>query len=325
MHTFVTGGTGFVGSFLVDRLLSENYTVDLLVRDPSKYNKTHKNLNVLKGDITDPESLKQLSVNTDVIFHLAGLVAYKKKDRQKMEEVNVQGTKNVVEAYKNKKIKKFIHMSSTCAVGVSFDGKVPLTEDSPYNVRKYDFGYFETKRLAEEYIVEQCQKGLINASIINPSTIYGAGDAEKGSRNVQLKVAKGKFPLYTPGGANIIGVEEVVDCLIKVVKLGKNGERYIIAGENISIKKLFATIARFAGQKEPNILLPNFLLTILGHIGDVFTYFGMSFPVSSENAKVSTLYHWFDSSKAQKELGLSPLPAETYIKRSVDWVVENKL
>ncbi len=325
MHTFVTGGTGFVGSWLVDRLLNDNHRVDLLVRKPELYTKKHPNLNILKGDITDPESLKQLSEKTDVIFHLAGLVAYKKKQRAQMEKVNVQGTKNIVEECKNKNIKKFIHMSSTCAVGVSFDGKTPLTEDSEYNIRKFDFGYFETKRLAEEFVIEQSQKGLINTSIINPSTIYGAGDAEKGSRSVQLKVAKGKFPFYTSGGVNIIGVRDVVDCLIKAVELGKNGERYIITGENISIKKLFTTIAEYSGQKAPSILLPNFVLKVLGVIGDILTLFGKNFPVSSENAKISTFYHWFDSSKAQKELGLSPLPATTYIKESIEWVKENKL
>lgn len=325
MHTFVTGGTGFVGSWLVDRLLKDNHHVDLLVRKPEKYTKKHPNLNVMKGDVTSPDSLQQVDEKTDVIFHLAGLVAYKKKERAQMEKVNVQGTKNIVEICKTKKINKLIHMSSTCAVGVSYDGKNPLTEKSDYNIRKFNFGYFETKRKAEEHVIEQCQKGLLNASIINPSTIYGAGDAEKGSRNVQLKVAQGKFPIYTNGGVNIIGVRDVVDCLIKAVDKGKNGERYIIAGENILIKDLFSTIANYSGQKAPHILLPNWALKTLGLIGDIFTFFGKGFPVSSENAKISTYYHWFDSTKAQKELGLTPLPATTYIKESVDWVIENKL
>ena len=194
-----------------------------------------------------------------------------------------------------------------------------------YNIRKFNFGYFETKRKAEEYVIDQCKQGLIEASLINPSTIYGAGDAKKGSRGVQLKVAKGQFPLYTNGGVNIIGVRDVVDCLIKAVDLGRNGERYIVAGENITIKKLFTTIANYADQKPPHILLPNFVLKFLGFIGDVLTKLGKGFPISGENAKISTFYHWFDSSKAQKEFGLKPQPATTYIKESVDWVLKNKL
>ncbi len=325
MHVFVTGATGFVGSWLVKKLLEQGHNVDVLVRKPSALTLKHPNLNVFKGDITKSSTVEQMKENTDVVYHLAGFIAYRKKDRPMMDKVNVEGTKIVVDTCIKKNIGKLIHMSSTCAVGVSFDGKNPLTEKSKFNIKNLNFGYFETKRLAEEYVLKKCNEGLINATVLNPSTIYGAGDAEKGSRGIQLKVAKGKFPFYPPGGVNIIGIDEVVDCLIKSVKLGKNGERYILSGENITIKSLFESIAEAAGKKKPSIKLPKLLLSIFGSIGDIVTHFGGRFPISGENAKISSLYHWFDSSKAQKEFNFTPKPAKVYIKNSIDWVLANKI
>ncbi len=325
MQTFVTGGTGFVGQWLVKRLLEENHTVYILVRNPKSLSLKHKNLHIIKGDVTNPESLDQIPLSLDVTFHLAGVVGYSKADRQIMEDVNVQGTQNIVNICLKKNVKKLIHMSSVTAVGASFDGQTPLNEESSYNIKHLDLGYFETKRKAEEIVMKACQQNKLNATLLNPSTIYGPGDAEKGSRSVQLKVAKGQFPFYTSGGVSIIGVNDVVDCLLAAIEKGKIGERYILSGENITIKYLLETIADLSGQKRPHIYLPNFLLFLLGILGNIVSAFGKKFPMNSENAKTSTLFHWFDSKKAQQELGLKPQKAEVYLKQSIDWVLENKL
>lgn len=325
MHTFVTGATGFIGQWLVKRLLEDGHKVDVLVRKPHLYNEKHENLTVIKGDITDPKSLEQIKPETDALFHLAGVIAYRKVDRPMMDKVNIEGTQNIIDACINSKVKKLIHMSTVCAVGFSEDGSQPLNEDSPYTISKYNFGYFETKRKAEELVLAATQKGLIKSTILNPSTVYGAGDAEKGSRKIQLKVARGQFPFYTKGGVSIIGVHEVVDCLVKAVGLGRNGERYILAGENITIEQLFKYIAEFSHQKPPSILLPNFVLMTLGQIGSICSKLGISFPVSKENVKISSFYHWFDSSKAQSTFNFEPQKASVYIKESVDWVIQHKL
>jgi dihydroflavonol-4-reductase len=210
------------------------------------------------------------------------------------------------------------------AIGASFDGK-PLNEDSPYNVKHLDLGYFETKHAAENIVREANQTGRVDAVMVNPGTIYGPGDAKKGSRGVQLKVARGKFPFYPPGGVNIVSVEDVVDCTIAAWKRGRSGERYIVGGENLLIRDVFKMIASEAGVEPPSIPLPRPLIFTIGKVGDLLESIGKKGPLNTENAWTSVLYHWFDSSKAQRELGLSPKPASFAIAQSVKWIKENGL
>ena len=145
----------------------------------------------------------------------------------------------------------------------------------------------------------------------------------KGSRGVQLKVAQGRFPFYPPGGVNIIDVEDVAEATISSIENGRNGERYILAGENILIKELFQTIAKISGAKIPRLPLTSSFLHTLGKVGDLLEKFDKKGPVNSETAWTSTLYHWFDSEKAQKELGLKVTPASSAIEKSIAWAKEN--
>ncbi|MEZ0391948.1 MAG: NAD-dependent epimerase/dehydratase family protein, partial [Pseudobdellovibrionaceae bacterium] len=186
-----------------------------------------------------------------------------------------------------------------------------------------DLGYFETKRKAELIVKEACQKNRLDAVILNPSTIYGPGDARKGSRKTQLKVAQGKFKFYTSGGVNVVAVEDAVDGIVSAWKKGRTGERYILSGDNLTIRSLFEMIAKEAGQAPPQILLPGPVLHGIGILGDFMAVLGMKSPISRENAWTSTLFHWFDSSKAQGELDFKPRPAEMAISQSIQWIKEN--
>lgn len=322
MAVLVTGATGFVGSWLVRRLIERGESVCVLHRENSSLEEL-KGLSFRSciGDITDPRSLTQAVQDVDTVFHLAGVVGYTRSQRTLMERVNVQGTENVVAAMRGTG-KKLVYMSSVVAVGASFDGK-PLNEDSPYNVAHLNLGYFETKRRAEEVVIGATRQGEITSVILNPSTIYGAGDAKKGSRKTQLKVAKGQLPFYTSGGVSVVSVHDVVQAVLKARDVGRNGERYILSGENITIKDLFARIATMAGVKPPSIFLPNPVVHALGKMGDVLEKFGRKGPISGENAWTSVLYHWFDHAKATAELDFRPRPAQEALSESVEWMKHN--
>ena len=239
----VTGATGFVGSWVARRLLELNHEVTVLCRDPKKLDPDlfEKCISVV-GDVTDPKSLAKAFKGMDRVYHLAGFVGYSEELRQKMEEVNVQGTQNVIDACKKNKIKELVYMSSVVAIGASFD-PVVLNENSEYTISDLNLGYFETKRAAEKLVVEAHKKGVIEAFILNPSTIYGPGDFKKSSRKAQLKVALGKFPVYTKGGVSVVSIHDVVEATLLVTEKGTPGERYILSGDNITIKQLFDLIA----------------------------------------------------------------------------------
>lgn len=325
MAVLVTGATGFVGTWLVRELVKRGEEVRVLHR-PTSNLLDLDGLPFLSrlGDICDPDSLREAVSGADTVFHLAGVVGYSKAMRKLMYDVNVRGTRNVIEAMQHAPRARLVYMSSVVAIGASFDG-TPLNESSPFNLRHLDLGYFETKREAEELVVDAHRHGRIDCVIVNPSTIYGAADAKKGSRKTQLKVAQGKFPFYTSGGVSIVSVHDVVAAVLKAREVGRSGERYILSGENISIHDLFNRIARIAGCKPPHIYMPNMLVRALGKTGDILEHYGRRGPINTENAWTSILFHWFDHQKATRELGFNPRPAEDALVESVEWMRQNGL
>jgi dihydroflavonol-4-reductase len=326
MKVLVTGATGFLGGWVVRRLLDEGCDVRIIKRPKSSLEEIEGlSLDIVPGDITDAASLIEACRGTDTVFHLAGLIAYTPSQRAAMERVNVEGTANVIRACEINNVRRLVHLSSVVAIGASFDGKVPLNEESPYNIAHLNLGYFETKHKAELLVKQAATAGKIDAVMINPSTIYGPADAKKGSRSSQLKVAQGKFPFYPPGGVSVVSVEDVVDCVVAAWRKGRTGERYIISGENLLIKDAFGIIAREAGVKPPSIGLPRTAIFALGKVGDLLEMIGKKGPLNTENAWTAVLYHWFDSSKAQKEFGLKLKSAEYAISQSIRWSKDNGL
>lgn len=309
----VTGATGFVGSWLTRRLLEEGHTVRVLCRDPKGLDQDlREKCTVVIGDITQPETLIEASRNVNRIYHLAGLVAYSEDQRPAMEKVNVQGTRHVIEACMQNKVSELVYMSSVVAIGASFK-PVVLNEESPYTISDLSLGYFETKRKAEELVVDAHRAGKVKAFILNPSTIYGPGDFKKGSRKMQLKAARGTLPLYTKGGVSVVAIEDVVEGTIRVTEKGRAGERYILSGDNITIKELFDKITREMNSKAPWIRVPTPVVRLMGRVG----------LMSRESSYTSTMYHWFDHAKAKNELGVHFKSSDEAIRASTQWLKDH--
>jgi dihydroflavonol-4-reductase len=320
----ITGANGFVGSWLTRQLAKDGHEIRVLARPTSDLSDLNGvSFSPVTGDVTDYPSLQRAFSDREVVFHLAGLIAYRKSDREKMEQVNVQGTANVIRACHECKVKQLVYLSSVVAIGAGRSPTEILNEDSLYNISDLDLGYFETKRKAEKLVVEAYRRNEITPIILNPSTIYGPGDAKKSSRRTQIKVAQGKFPFYTSGGVSIVDIEDVIAGIIAAWKFGKPGERYILSGDNITIQDLFRMISRASGAPAPKIYLPNILVHTMGILGDLQTKFGGKSSLSRENAWTATMYHWFDHSKATRELQFKPRPAYESIQKSVNWMKEN--
>jgi dihydroflavonol-4-reductase len=326
MKVLVTGATGFLGQWLTRRLLDEGFEVRVLVRNRSKLDELRGlKLDVAEGDVTNLSSVESACQKVDGVFHLAGLIAYSRAQRAAMENVNVQGTKNVISAIQKNGNARLLHLSSVTAIGAGFTPSEILNEDSRYNIEQLNLGYFQTKRDAEIAVFGEVRAGKLDALAINPSTIYGPGDAKKGSRGAQLKVARGKLPFYTPGGVNIVHVDDVVNLCIQAFRTGKAGERTIACGENLTIKETFERIAMLAGVKPPGIPLPRAAIFALGRVGDLLESIGKKGPFNTENAWTSTLYHWFSNEKAKRDFGFKPRPAQEALEASVRWSRDNGL
>ncbi len=324
MRVLVTGASGFVGGWLTQSLVDEGHQVRVLVRDPKDVEDLKSlKIEIAVGDITDVIQVTNAAKDIDTLFHLAGAIAYSSTERENMERVNVGGTANVISACKANKVRRLVHFSSVVTIGSSFNPHNVLNENSRYNLTNLNLGYFETKRKAENLVFEAVRRGELDAVCVNPSTIYGPGDEKKPSRGMQKKVAKGTLPFYTSGGVNVVSIEDVIYCTLKAWQIGKSGERYIIAGENLTIKKLFEQIAYIAGVKPPKFYIPDFLIKLLGRIGDFQARRGKKAFMTYENAVVATMFHWFDSSKAQKAFQFKPKPASYCLRQSIEWSRRN--
>lgn len=326
MKVLVTGANGFLGGWLTRRLIEEGHEVSALLRKQSDHSEL-EGLAIKKvwGDVTDLQSLRTALNGQQAVFHLAGVIAYSKKDRALMDKVNVQGTANLLQAMRENSVGELLNLSSVAAIGAGFVPQQILNENSEFNLTPFNLGYFETKRQAEALVNAAVKSDGLRAVSVNPSTIYGAGDARKGSRNTQLKVAQGKALFYPQGGVSIVAVEDVIDGIMSAFKKGKSGERYILSGDNLTLKEVFQIIADCSKVKAPWIPIPNFMMKGVGVIDDCLQGIGLKGPLPSEKAFVATLFHWFDHQKATNELGFKPRPAVEAIAKSVQWSKDHKL
>jgi dihydroflavonol-4-reductase len=316
---FVTGATGFVGKNLVKKLACDGLSITCLARNPDpNLFKDHPNVSWVQGDILEsPESLAHYLQGQDTVYHLAGLIGYKKSLRNLMFKINVQGTENILRASIQAGVNDFIFMSSVAAIGCSLDDKSILDEESPYNLKGMGFGYFDSKNLAENRLIEISSGSQINTFILNPSTIYGPGDSLKNTRSTQIKVAKGKFPFSPPGGVNVVHIDDVIEACLKVVTFGKKNRRYILASENLYISDVFKIIAKEGGVTSPRYVLPKWILLSLGAVGDMTSLLGMNSSFSLENARIACYFHWFSNKRAKTELGIDFKPSRIAIRDSV--------
>jgi dihydroflavonol-4-reductase len=258
----------------------------------------------------------------DAVIHAAAIIAYAPKDRPQMEAVNVAGTENVARACLAAKVDRLVHTSSVVAVGGSLKEKI-LNEESPYEMSRFGFGYYDTKYQAEQIIRKYVKENRLNAVIVNPAVMFGPGDAVKSSRKTHLKVAAGLVPVYPLGGCHVMDVEDAVEGHLRALEKGRAGERYILGGENVTIKQLFEWLAQFGGHKAPTVPLPNFLLRGVARFSRVANHLGLKLKISSDSLYIGTMFHWYDTSKAQKELGITPRSASKAVERSIEWCFEN--
>lgn len=325
MKVLVTGANGFLGSWLLRKLIERGDQVSVLLRDSSQFEKYERlGVRAQMGDVTNLDTVKEAAQGHQQIYHLAGLIAYSRQQEAAMRRVNVLGTENVLLAATEAKAQRVLLVSSVVAVAASFKPEV-FNEESPYNLTELNFGYHESKRAAEALVRKFVAEGKVDGVIVNPSTVYGAGDAAKVTRSTQMDVARGKMFYYPPGGVSVVAVEDVINGMVSAMEKGRSGERYILAGENLTLRDVFDRIAEIAGVPKAWLPIPSFVLKGLAAVDNSLQTVGLRGPLPSERALVAAMYHWYDSSKARRELGFTTRPAQQAIANSVGYMKEHGL
>jgi nucleoside-diphosphate-sugar epimerase len=193
----------------------------------------------VKGDVEDADDMYELTEGMHTVFHCAAIVSYHKKDASRMLEVNINGTKNIVNACIENDVKHFIHVSSISALGDS-KGEI-IDEETPRNFNDYHSNYSKGKYLSEQEVWRGIQEGL-DATIVNPGVIFGPNNCTRSSGTMIARIEKG-LPALPAGGSGIVSVLDVVEVMIRAAKQEPTNERYILCAENVLMSELFTKIA----------------------------------------------------------------------------------
>lgn len=315
---FITGGTGFLGAYVIRDLVLAGYSVKALRRnknipsfiEPSIFD----NVEWIDGDIMDPSILEEAMENVCGVIHAAAMVSFSKKNRLQLYNINIEGTANVVNAALEKNVRRFIHVSSVAAIGKS-KNSAEVTEETKWRDDKLNTHYGVSKYLSEMEVWRGFAEGLQSA-IVNPSTILGYGDWNTSSCALFKKVYDG-FPWYTKGTTGFVDVEDVSRSIVRLLATNISGERFIINGDNWTYHKLLETIADGFDKKRPNKEATPFLAELAWRVEKLRSALtGKKLLITKESARVAQTATRYNSSKILKALpGFAfTNPAETVKK-----------
>ena len=322
----VTGGTGFLGSYIIKLLVEKGYGVRAIRRSnkiPSWipvaiFNTTSTgSVEWVDGDVLDVVALQDAMEGVDKIIHSAAVVSFVKKERKKMYQVNVDGTANVVNMALEKNIKRFVHISSVASLGRTAGGG-HVNEEKKWEESKVNTHYAKSKYKAEVEVWRAVSEGL-NAVILNPSTILGYGDWHSSSCAIFKNIHDG-FKWYTSGINGFVDVEDVAKAAVLLMESKITEQRFIINGDSWPFKKLQDTIADGFGKKRPSKLATPFLLNMAWRVGKFKSFFtGKKQLLTKESARVALSKTYFDNDKILNALpGFSFTPLEETIKKACE-------
>lgn len=293
-NIFVTGGTGLLGSHLLQHLVSNGQKVAALYRNEIPDFSFSDKIQWIKGDILDPVFIEQTLASFDYVYHSAAIVSFIPSQRESMLQTNVNGTANIVNAALNSGVKKLCYVSSVAALG---DGRpLPINENIDYCEQKFGSNYSLSKYLAEKEVWRGIGEGL-NTVIVNPTIIIGAGDWNKGSTAIFKSVYE-SFPWYTEGINGFVDVNDVVMSMITLMNSNISGERFIINGENKSFKEVFTAIANVFGSMPPRKKVNRLIAAIVWRLEALkYTFTGKEPLVTKETVKDALDNNTYDRSK----------------------------
>jgi len=318
-RALVTGGTGFIGSNIALRLIERRWDVRILERPgASRVLLEEGPFEFVTGDVMQPDTLPAAMRGIDVVFHAAGVVDYWRQGVDHMYEVNVEGTRNVMAAALDARIERVIHTSSTAAMGIHPNKMVD--ESFTFNVKPEQFVYGHSKHQAEEVVLEYVRKGL-PAIIINPTTVIGPRDIRKVSSGMVVEIVKHCAPPFIPpGGLNVVPICDAAQSHIEAVQKGHIGERYIIAGENITLVQLYQTIAEVVGCGMKLKAMPRWVVGLTAGLTDMLQPQTTGpVPLTGARLRLEAQTFYFDGSKARQAFKLPNTPLRVTIGRTYLW------
>lgn len=325
MKTLVTGASGFIGSHVLKQLLARGREVKIFVEKSfGQSNIQGLDCEVIYGDIRDGSALYDACKDVDVIFHLAAMYQNWLRDRKVIYDINVEGTKRVLEAAERRDVQKIVYTSTIATLGKPKDGGV-ANEETPFNLWKAGNDYVFSKYQAQVE-VEKAIARKLPVIIVNPAFPFGIGDIRPTpTGRILVMLLNGEIPYYYEGGINAVDVEDVAQGHLLAAEKGKIGEKYILGNENIRIVDFLRLAGEIAGVKPPKRKIPYKLAIALGQASEFFSdhlTHRQPFGTSAE-VKLTALNLYFDCTKAREELGMPQTPIRITLEKAIRWFREN--
>src|SRR4030081_522927 len=325
MLAFVTGATGFLGSHVARVLADNGADMRLLVRSSSN----PRNIEGLRadralGDLRDPASLDKAMSGCDVVFHVAADYRLWLRDPEEMYRSNVEGTRAILEAARKNNVRSVVYTSSVATMGFTGNGR-PADEDSPVALADMIGHYKRSKFMAEQLALEAGRSGMRVVGV-NPTTPVGEQDVKPTpTGRIVVDFMKRKFPAYVETGLNLVDVAECARAHVAALEKGKSGERYILGGQNLTLKQILDQLASITGLPSPKVKLPYIFAFAAGGVEGNITgrMLNREPRATIDTVRMGRKKMFASSSKAERELGWKIVPVEDALRRAVAWFRSN--
>jgi dihydroflavonol-4-reductase len=334
LKAFVTGATGFLGSHVARALAVEGAELRLLVRPTSDLrNIADLNAERAVGDLREPGSIEKAMAGCEVVFHVAADYRLWVRDPEEMYRSNVEGTRTLLAAGRRQGVRRVVYTSSVATMGFGSNGqagggsaKGHLTdEESPVSLGDMIGHYKRSKFMAEQVAFEAAKSGM-DIVIVNPTTPVGERDVKPTpTGRIVLDFLKRRFPAYVETGLNLVDATECARGHIQALEKGRAGERYILGGENLTLKQILDRLAAITGLKSPTVKLPYVFALATGVVDEMVTGRLMRREprATIDAVRMGRKMMFVRSAKAERELGWRTIPVDGALRRSVEWFRAN--
>lgn len=297
----------------------------LLVRPTSDLrNVADLNAERIVGDLRDPASFEKGLDGCQALFHVAADYRLWVRDPQEMYRSNVEGTRSLLEAARNRGIRRVVYTSSVATMGFGSNGDL-ADENSPVSLENMIGPYKRSKFMAEQVAFEAAHSGM-DVVVVNPTTPIGERDIKPTpTGRIVVDFLKRKFPAYVDTGLNLVDATECARGHVQAYEKGRRGERYILGGENLKLKQILDRLAEITGLKSPTVKLPYVFALATGVVDEMITgrLFGREPRATIDAVRMGRKMMFVSSAKAERELGWQTLPVDKALWRSVEWFRNN--
>lgn len=325
MAVLVTGASGFLGGRLVEKLVEQGHDVVTFGRTPDASPRLAGIVcKHVQGDLSDPDSIRRALSGCSVVYHLAGLVSYRKSDYKPLYEANVVGARNMMTACLGAGVERVIHMGSIAGMGIPPEGSI-ADESIEYNLKGLGLYYCDTKYEGEQEVMKFARQGL-PILVLNPGITFGEGDTHPHHHTIFHAMSGGWLLCYPVGGVMFSDIEDVVGTCVNAMTRGRPGERYVIGSANVTFQDAANILAGVLNGRRPVMPIPGFISEATGIFCEaVFPLFGKRPALSWQVAWLSQRKIFYSSDKAIVELGHAQTPFEETVRRTAPYYLGKKV